>query len=118
MIEPFVDVGVKHGDLEAIGFLKFGFPGNENGEDLDWGLGWNASLLYHVTPRLAGILEFDGERVWGGEEDGETVADVTPGIRLNPFSERDLAVGTGISLPITNDEEFDLRWILSIFYHF
>ena len=71
-----------------------------------------------VAPVLAGILEFDGERVWGGEEDGETVAHVSPGLRMNPLADHDFAVGTGVSIPITNDEEFDLRWIVSIFYHF
>lgn len=117
-IEPFVDVGVKKGDLEVVGFLSFGFPENDNSEDPDWELGWNASLLYRATPRLTAILEFDGERVWGGEEDGETVAHVSPGLKLRPFSSPNFEIGTGISLPITNDEEFDLRWIFSAFYHF
>ncbi len=118
MIEPFVDVGWKRGDFEVIGFLKFGFPENEAADDPDWELGWNTSLLYHATPVLASVLEFDGERVWGGEEDGETVAHVSPGLRMNPLADHDFAVGTGVSIPITNDEEFDLRWSISIFYHF
>ena len=118
MIEPFVDFGVKKGDFELIGFLQFGFPENENAEDPDWELGWNASLLYHATPRIEVILEFDGERVWGGEEDGETVAHVSPGLKLRPLGDPGFKIGTAISLPITNDEEFDLRWLLSVFYHF
>lgn len=118
MIEPYLDLGIKFADFETIGFLKFGFPENENGSDPDWELGWNASLLYHVTPSVAGMLEFDGERISGGEEDGETVAHVTPGLRVHPFEDHRLAFGTGISLPITNDEEFKLRWILSVFFHF
>jgi hypothetical protein len=117
-IEPFVDFGLMKNDFELVGFLKFGFPANENSDDPDWELGWNASLLYHATPWLEPILEFDGERVWGGEEDGETVAHVSPGLKLKPLADYDLKIGTAISLPITNDEEFDLRWILSVFYHF
>ena len=117
-IEPFVDVGVELGPFEGIGFLKFGFPANGNSEDADWELGWNVSLLHHTTPWLETILEFDGGRAWGGEEDGETVAHVSPGLKLIPLSDHDLAIGSAISLPITNDEEFDLRWIFSIFYHF
>ena len=118
MIEPFVDFGLKRAGFELVGFLKFGFPANENSDDPDWELGWNASLLYHATPWLEPILEFDGERVWGGEEDGETVAHVSPGFKLKPLADSDFKIGTGISLPITNDEEFDLRWLLSVFYHF
>ena len=117
-IEPFVDFGLKKGDLEVVGFLSFGFPENDNSEDPDWELGWNASLLYRATPRLAAILEFDGERVYGGEEGGETVAHVSPGLKVKPFRSPHFEIGTGISLPITNDEEFDLRWIFSAFYHF
>lgn len=118
MIEPFVDVGVKKGDFEAVGFLEFGFPENENRADPDWELGWNVSLLYPATARIVAILEFDGERVWGGEESGETVAHVSPGLKLRPFDDPAFEIGTGVSLPITNDEEFDLRWVFSAFYHF
>ncbi len=117
-IEPFVDVGVKYGSLEVIGFVAFGLPVNSNAEDSDWELSWNASLLYPLIPRVEAILEFDGERVWGGEEDGETVAHVSPGLKVMPFEDHALAIGSGISLPITNDEEFDLRWTFSVFYHF
>ncbi len=118
MIEPFVDFGLKKGDFELVGFLQFGFPENENADDPDWELGWNASLLYHATPQIEAILEFDGERVWGGEEDGETVAHVSPGLKIRPLDDPGFKIGTAISLPITNDEEFDLRWLLSVFYHF
>jgi len=120
MLEPFVDFGLKKGDFELVGFLQFGFPENENenADDPDWELGWNASLLYHATPRIEALIEFDGERVWGGEEDGETVAHVSPGLKLQPLDDSGFQIGTGISLPITNDEEFDLRWLLSVFYHF
>jgi hypothetical protein len=118
MIEPFVDFGVKKGAFEVVGFLKFGFLVNENSEDADWELGWNASLLYRTAPWLAVILEFDGERVWGGEESGENIAHVSPGFRIRPCDDPGFEIGTGISLPITNDEEFDLRWTLSAFYHF
>jgi hypothetical protein len=76
------------------------------------------SFLYHVTPRIEGLLEFDSEHVFGGEEDGNTVVNITPGLKIAPFASHKLTIGAGVSLPITSDEEFDVRTILSIFYHF
>ena len=81
-------------------------------------ISWNVSLLAHLSPMFAGLLEFDGERGFGGEEDGETIVNVTPGLRWNPSDEPSLWFGTGVSLPLTNDEEYDVRWVLSAFYEF
>ncbi len=118
-IEPFLDFGYKVSKLEAVGFLSFGIPTNTNGEDLaDVELGWNLSLLYHATPKLEAILEFDGENVFGGEEDGETILNVTPGIKFAPFEEQRLMLGAGVSLPLTNDKSFHVQPVVSVFYHF
>ena len=54
----------------------------------------------------------------GGEEDGNTVVNLTPGLKITPFTSRNIEIGAGASLPITSDEEFDVRAIFSIFYHF
>ena len=98
-------------------------PGNAiqrvaGGEEPDLELGWNLSFLYHLTPRIEGLLEFDSEHVFGGEEDGNTVVNITPGFKVAPFASRNFKVGVGASLPISNDEEFSVRAIFSIFYHF
>jgi hypothetical protein len=39
-------------------------------------------------------------------------------MRMNPFADYVFAIGSGFSIPIANDEKFDLRRIISIFYHF
>jgi len=118
MIEPFVSAALSREFLETIAILQFGIPANENSEDPDWTIGWNLSLLAHISPMFAGLLEFDGERGFGGHEDGETIVNVTPGLRWNPSDDPGLWFGTGVSLPLTNDEEFDVRWVLSAFYEF
>ena len=46
------------------------------------------------------------------------VVNLTPGLKITPFTSRNIEIGAGASLPITSDEEFDVRTILSIFYHF
>jgi hypothetical protein len=118
VIEPFFDAGFKRGIFEAVGFLRFGIPTNENSRDPDWMLRWNLSFLVHASSMFAGLLEFDGNRGWGGEEDGETIANITPGLRWNPSDDPNLWFGTGVSLPLTNDEDFDVRWRLIAFYQF
>lgn len=118
MIEPFVNAAFSTEVFETIGALRVGIPANENSRDPDWTIGWNVALLAHLSPMFAALLELDGERGFGGEEDGETIANITPGLRWNPSDDPSLWFGTGVSVPLTNDEEFDFRWVLSAFYEF
>ncbi len=118
-VEPFVDFGYKRDRWEIVGFTSFGLPLNENEEDeADLELGWNLSVLYHLTPRIMTLMELDGEHVFGGEEDGVDVVNLTPGIKVQPFGDPNFQAGVGVSLPLTNDKEFHEKLILSIFYHF
>lgn len=118
-VEPFLDFGYKHDRLEIVGFTSFGLPQNENGEDeADLELGWNLSTLYHISPKFQVLLEFDGEHVYGGEEDGVNIVNVTPGIKVSPLDSSNLQIGIGVSVPLTDDKEFHARPILSVFYHF
>jgi hypothetical protein len=118
-VEPFVDFGFKRGNLEVVGFLSPAVPTNKNGEDeADVELGWNVSFLYHITRRVEALLEFDGERVFGGEESGLSTASIAPGIKLAPTANQDLKIGAGVSLPISDDKDFRVRAIFSVFYHF
>jgi len=118
-LEPFVDVGLARGDLELIAFVAPAFPTNENGEDeAGVELGWNVSLGYHLNPRLESLLELDGERVFGGEEAGHSTAYVTPGLKVSPFATRNLQLGAGVSLPVSDDRDFHTRVVVSVFYHF
>lgn len=119
-VEPFLDFGYKRGDLETVGFLAFGIPTNENGEDeADLELGWNLSFLYHVHPRVQALLELDGTEVEGGEEDGFSSMNVTPGVKVAPLPSEPLWVGAGLSLPVfEEDQDFDARGLVSVFYHF
>jgi hypothetical protein len=118
-IEPFLDVGWRWRRLQVVAFLAFGIPTNENDEDeADLELGWTVSLLYRPTSRLEALLEFDGGEVFGGEEDGHTLANVTPGLKWRVLQDRNLKIGAGVSLPITDEREFEVRPLFSIFYHF
>lgn len=118
-VEPFVDFGFQRNHWEIVGFTSFGFPVNENdGHGADLEVGWNLSVLFHLTPRIETLLEFNGENVFGGEEDGHTVVNVTPGFKLQPIDDSNFQVGIGVSLPLTDDFEFHTMPMLSVFYHF
>jgi hypothetical protein len=102
-----------------VGFVGFGIPTNEDGEDeADLELSWNISLLYHVASRLEALIELSGEEIFGGDEDGTSIVDITPGLKVAPFDGQPAKLGIGVSLPLSNDKEFDVRMVLSAFYHF
>jgi len=118
-IEPFLDFGYQTGDFEAIGFLKFGFPSNENtADETDLELGWNLSLLHKTTDNLQLLIEADGESVSGGHEDGHEVINLTPGIKFTLPDHPHITFGAGVSAPVSDDKEFYAMPFASVFYHF
>lgn len=118
-IEPFLSFGWKYKILEIVSFLHIGFPVNQKGDQNEGDeLGYNLSTLVHATEWLEVLLEFDGVTVLNGEEEGESVLNIDPGVKFKPFKSQDLQVGFGAGFPVTNDEEFEYRLIASVFYHF
>ncbi len=118
-IEPFVDVGFKYHELEIIGFGSFGFPTNQGeGEEVENEFGFNLSALYHVNEQFMGLVELDGETALNGHEEGETVVNLTPGVKFHPFENRALQIGVGVSFPISGREEFEFQGLLAVFCHF
>ena len=118
-VAPFLDFGLKRGKLELTGFLSAGIPINENGDnEADVEPGWNASFLYHLNSQLELLLEFYGERVFGGEERGHSSAVIAPGLKLTPTRDQNLKIGVGVGLPISNDKDFHAVALFSVFYHF
>jgi hypothetical protein len=118
-IEPFLSFGWKYKILEVVSFLHIGFPVNQKGDQNEGDeLGYNLSTLVHATEWLEVLLEFDGVTVLNGEEEGESVLNIDPGVKFKPFKSQDLQVGFGAGFPVTNDEEFEYRLIASVFYHF
>jgi len=117
-IEPFVDFGYKYNNLEVVGFLSLGFPVNQKGEQNEGDeLGYNLSMLYHIGRSLQALVEFEGETVLNGEEDGESVLNIDPGVKVAPFKNKDIQFGVGAGFPLTSDEEFEYRLTASVFYH-
>jgi len=118
-VEPYADFGYMRDRLEVVGFLSAGLPQNVGNEDeADVELGWNLSILYHATAAIEALVEVNGDRVYGGEEDGFSPAYLSPGIKLRPKAGTGLQVGAALSIPVTDAREFDSRPIVSAFYHF
>ncbi len=119
-IEPFLDLGYKNGALELVGFLRLGFPLNVPPDErraVDAELAYEGSLLYHLTPRLAALVEVSGSRVIDGEEK-ENGFLLAPGIKYRPFRNHALAIGASIRVPLDHGRAFDIGPMLSAFYHF
>ncbi len=60
--------------------------------------------------------ERDGETAFGGEEDGVTIVNLTPGTKFALWRELDL--GLGVSFPRTRAAAFDAQGVVSVFWHF
>lgn len=118
-IEPFVDFGYRNGSNEAVGFLSLGLPVNEKGDNqATVEVAWNLSLMHH-SGRFADILvEFDGQHVAGGAEDGTNIISISPGIRFHGGEGHGLALGIGIRIPVSNDRDSREQVVISLFRHF
>ena len=119
-LEPYVGFGYRRDQLEVIGLLRFGVPVNERAEDeaeVDLELAADLSLLYHFTPRVAGLVEFNGSAVVAGASD-ETLLTINPGLSLDPTGSGRLRVGVGVGIPVTDDAGFDYEARTMVILHF
>ena len=73
---------------------------------------------FKPTPSVQPLIEIDGETALTGLERGGTVLNLSPGIKFRPFNSEHWQIGAGIGFPITNRKEFDMRVVVSAFYHF
>ena len=118
-LEPFLGIGLMTGNLELVNRTRFGIPINqEPGEEIETELHYDFSALYHFSPRVQGLLELNGGIGLSGDEAGEGIVSLSPGIKWAPFAGQPLLfVGLGGSFPL-GEEELDARLKLAFFYHF
>ena len=118
-LEPYAGLGYRGRNFEAIGLLRFGVPVNERSADadeVDLELAADLSFLYHVTPQLAALLEFNGAAVVAGEAD-DTLLTVSPGVSIDPFGDGQTRVGFGLGVPVTDDAGFDYEARAMVLLH-
>ncbi len=115
-LEPFFVFGRRHGDWETIGVVRLGFLFNEPaGEPSETELGFDLSLLRHLSERWQALVEINGEHGLRGEEAGATLVTLTPGLKWRPNPHRGEQIGIGASFPVTGPREFTSRVFLMLF---
>jgi hypothetical protein len=118
-VEPFVRVGYWRGRFEFIATFAIGIPLNqdepEEGEE-EFALAYGVSALVHVTPTIQAIVELHGERVFG--QDDQHALYVSPGLTTQPFRDKSISLGAGVTLPVTDDRDFDYSLNLMTIFHF
>ncbi len=118
-LEPFLGIGLMTGNWELVNRTRFGIPINQDpGEEVETELHYDFSALYHFSPRVQGLLELNGLVGLSGDEAGQGIVSLSPGIKVAPFAGNPLFfVGLGGSFPL-GEEELDARLKLAFFYHF
>lgn len=119
-LEPFVRVGWWAGDFELIGGLSAGIPLNRKGDEkdeADFALGYALSALYHISPDIHALVELTGESAFGGADGDEHAFYISPGLTTHPFPDKSIILGAGVSLPLTDDREFDYAVNVLLIFH-
>jgi hypothetical protein len=118
-VEPYFGLGLKKEKVEVVGFSSVGVPANKRtGDEEATTLGYQLSFLFKPTPSIQPLIVFDGQTGLNGLERGNTVVNLSPGIKFRPFHSEQWQVGVGVGFPITNRKDFDTRIVASAFYHF
>lgn len=118
-VAPYFGAGLKKEKVEVVGFSSVSVPTNKRTGDEDaTTLGYQLSFLFKPTPSIQPLIELDGETRLNRLERGNTVVNLSPGIKFRPLHSEHWQVGAGVGFPITNRHEFSSRVVISAFYHF
>lgn len=121
-VEPYLNVGFRGGPWELTAWTRFAIPFHHADQhDVGTELRWNLAALFHASSRLQPLLELDGSSGISGHPVGEDVVFASPGLRVKPFPDQPLWVGTAVGVPLATgvaEDPFDVRWKTSLFWHF
>lgn len=116
---PFLNAGLKTGNLELVGWSLFNIPTNHaHPEDASTSLDYNISALYHLSSRIQPLVEFTGTRQLSGVSNKGNALYVAPGLRVKLLEDTPLILGLGMRIPVTKERSFDNQVQVSAFYHF
>ena len=118
-VAPYFGAGLKREKVEVVAFSSVSVPINKRAGDEDaTTLVYQLSFLFKPTPSIEPMIELDGETGLGNPARGNTVVNLSPGIKFRPLHSEHWQVGAGIGFPVTNRKDFDTRVVVSAFYHF
>ena len=117
-LAPFLDAGYKRNSLELVGFdiLSSTFR-RRAGEAAERSLTFDFSTLYRIQSRLEGLIEVTTSRALISAESGSQQTFVAPGLKMYPFTNRQLMFGASWELGtgVVHDTH---ALLVSGFYHF
>jgi hypothetical protein len=117
-LEPFIDVGFKRDALELVSFATLAATFHRRpAEDQERSFSVDFSALYHIRPRLEGLLEVATDRALTGAESGSQQTFIAPGLKVYPFRNRQIMFGGSYEIG-TGDASTTRAFLLSAFYHF
>ncbi len=118
-VAPYFGAGLKKEKLEVVGFTSVSVPTNKRITDEDTTtFGYQFSFLFKPTPSIQPVIELDGRTGLNGLQRGNTVINLSPGIKFRPLHSEHWQIGAGVGFPITGRKDFNTRFIASAFYHF
>ena len=118
-VAPYFGAGLKREKVEVVAFSSVRVPTNKRiGDEDATTLGYQLSFLFKPTPSIAPMIELDGQTGLGSLVLGNTVVNISPGIKFRPLHSEHWQVGAGIGFPVTSRKEFDTWVVVSAFYHF
>lgn len=117
-LEPFLDAGYKRDAFELVGFAILSSTFHRRaGEEAERNMTFNFSTLYKIQSRLEGMIEVTTERALIGPESGSQQTFIAPGVKVYPFTNRNLMFGASVELG-TGAVHDTHALLLSAFYHF
>lgn len=117
-LEPFLDAAYKRNAIELVGFAIVSSTFHRQpGEEAEGSLTFNLSTLYHIQPRLEGMIELTTARALVGPASGTQQTFIAPGFKVYPFTNRSLMFGASVELGTGVVHDTDIL-LLSAFYHF
>lgn len=118
-LEPYVDAGFMHGNLEVVGFASYSTTLHRSPTDEeDKEVAVAASLLYHVHPHVETLVELETRRAIAGEESGTQIVNGGLGIKVHVPDYHPLVFGLGARIPLSDHREFRNEIIISALFHF
>lgn len=117
-LEPFADAAWKRGALELVGFGHYGQTvRNPAGTDTERELAFNGSVLYPAARAVEVLLEVEAVHNVAGPDIANELS-LAPGIKLYPFSNRQLMAGISVPFGVGGEARDSRGIMISAFYHF
>lgn len=118
-LTPFFTVGVRRGAWEVVTWVLFGIPFRQaSAEEVGTELGWDLSVLRHLSSRVQAMVELHGSAGVSGAAVGENMLSLAPGLKYRLFPHRPVFLGLSTGFPLAGEDPFDTRLLASLLWHF